>query len=201
MSSTDALFTRFEELFREYLQRPLIVGFALPVSLRLEPTKGDLLRQFFFHSWDKKELPSKELLMEVVRFLGPPPIHRFEEVEDRVAESFALALEKLRFEEPKQDEEETVSLPHPQQKSMPGRKADPKILKRREIVQKYIHTYIDWFDPSSKEQLLDEFDDEDIPLPKSKSVPESVDIWAKFIDYPDDWQRVVNKVLNRDRWR
>ena len=139
--------------------------------------------------------------MEVVRFLGPPPIHRFEEVEDRVAESFALALEKLKFEEPKQDEEETVSLPHPQQKSMPGRKADPKILKRREIVQKYIHTYIDWFDPSSKEQLLDEFDDEDIPLPKSKSVPESVDIWAKFIDYPDDWQRVVNKVLNRDRWR
>ncbi|MFQ6011143.1 MAG: hypothetical protein ACE5KG_03115 [Nitrososphaerales archaeon] len=86
------------------------------------------------------------------------------------------------------------------QKSKPGRKADPKILKRRETVQKYVHTYIDWFDSSSKEQLLDEFDDEDIPLPKSKSVPESVDIWAEFIDYPDDWQRVVNKVLNRDRW-
>ena len=139
--------------------------------------------------------------MEVVRFLGPPPIHRFEEVEDRVAESFALALEKLRFEEPKQDEEETVSLPHPQQKPKPGRKEDPRIRKRREIVQKYIHTCIDWFDPSSKEQLLDEFDDEDIPLPKSKSVPESVDIRAEFIDYPDDWQKVVKKVLNRDRWR
>ena len=198
MSSTDALFTRFEGLFKKYLQRPLIVGFALPVSLRLEPTKGDLLRQFFFHSWDKKELPSKELLMEVVRFLGPPPIHRFEEVEDRVAESFALALEKLEIEE----HGEEASLPQKsRQKSKPGRKADPKIQKRRETVQKYIHTYIDWFDPSSKEQLLDEFDDEDIPLPKSKSVPESVDIWAKFIDYPDDWQRVVNKVLNRDRWR
>ena len=198
MSSTDALFTRFEELFREYLQRPLIVGFALPVSLRLEPTKGDLLRQFFFHSWDKKELPSKELLMEVVRFISPPPIRGFEEVEEHVARSFTLALEALEYEE----HCEEASLPQKsRQKSKPGRKADPKIQKRRETVQKYIHTYIDWFDPSSKEQLLDEFDDEDIPLPKSKSVPESVDIWAEFIDYPDDWQRVVNKVLNRDRWR
>jgi len=172
------------------------------LTLWVEPTKRDLLRQFFDLSWDKKELPSKKLLIEVVRFLGPPPIHRFEEVEDRVAESFDLALEKLKFEEPKQDEEETVSLPqHPQQKPKPGRKEDPRIRKRREIVQKYIHTYIDWFDPNSKEQLLDEFDDEDIPLPKSKSVPESVDIWAEFIDFPDDWQRVVNNILNRDRWR
>jgi len=73
------------------------------VSVDLEPTKRDLLRQFFDLSWDKKELPSKKLLMEVVRFIGPPPIRGFEEVEDHVAESFLLALEKLRFEEPKQD--------------------------------------------------------------------------------------------------
>ncbi len=137
-------------------------------------------------------------LKEVVRFIGPPPIRGFEEVEEHVARSFTLALEALEYEE----HCEEASLPQKsRQKSKPGRKADPKIQKRRETVQKYIHTYIDWFDPSSKEQLLDEFDDEDIPLPKSKSVPESVDIWAKFIDYPDDWQRVVNKVLNRDRWR
>ena len=128
----------------------------------------------------------------------PPPIRGFEEVEEHVARFFTLALEVLEYEE----HCEEASLPQKsRQKSKPGRKADPKIQKRRETVQKYIHTYIDWFDPSSKEQLLHEFDDEDIPLPKSKSVPESVDIWAEFIDYPDDWQRVVNKVLNRDRWR
>jgi len=103
LSNTEDLFTRFEGLFREYLQRPLIVGFGLTVSLRLEPTKRDLLRQFFDLSWDKKELPSKKLLMEVVRFIGPPPIRGFKDVEDHVAESFDLALEKLRFEEPKQD--------------------------------------------------------------------------------------------------
>jgi len=203
LSSTDALFTRFEGLFREYLQRPLIVGFGLTVSLRLEPTKRDLLRQFFDLSWDKKELPSKKLLIEVVRFIGPPPIRGFKEVEDHVAESFLLALEKLKFEEPKQDEEESVSLPQePQQKSKPGRKADEKILKRREIVNKLIEGKKDWSDPDIREKLLDEFDEEEIPLPKdSAGFPESIVIWADFIDHPDDWKRVVDKILNRDRWR
>jgi len=200
LSNTDALFTRFEGLFREYLQRLLIVGFGLPVSLRLEPTKGDLLRQFFSLSWNKKELPSKKLLMEVVQFIGPPPIRGFEEVEEHVAESFALALEKLRFEE-----HTDTSLPQePQQKSKPGRKEDPEVQNRRDIVKKYIHTYKDWFDPSIKDNLLDEFDKEDIPFPEdSDSFPESLQIWAEFIkDYPaDDWKRVVDKVLNKDRWR
>jgi len=203
LSNTEALFTRFEGLFREYLQRPLIVGFGLTVSLRLEPTKRDLLRQFFDLSWDKKELPSKKLLMEVVRFIGPPPIRGFEEVEEHVAESFALALEKLRFEEPTQHEEATVSLPQePQQKSKPGIKADPEIQQRRDVIKKYIHAYKDWFDPSIKDKLLDEFDEEEIPFPKdSESFPKSIVIWADFIDPPDDWKRVVDKVLNRDRWR
>ncbi len=203
MSSTDALFTRFEGLFKKFLNRLLIVGFASQVSVDLEPTKRDLLRHFFDLSWDKKELPSKKLLMEVVQFIGPPPIRGFEDVEDHVAESFDLALEKLRFEEPKQDEEETVSLPqHPQQKSKPGRKADEKILKRREIINKLIEGKEDWFDPDIKEKLLDEFDEEEIPLPKdSESFPKSIVIWADFIDHPDDWKRVVDKILNRDRWR
>ena len=205
MSSTDALFTRFEELFREYLQRLLIVGFGHLVSLHLEPTKRDLLRQFFDLSWDKKELPSKKLLMEVVQFIGPPPIRGFDEVEEHVAESFDLALEKLKFEETKQDEEETVSLPEkPQQKSKQGRRTDPKIQKRRDIIKKYIHASKDWFDPSIKEKLLDEFDEEEIPFPKdSESFPKSIVIWAEFIkDYPaDDWKRVVDKVLDKDRWR
>ena len=103
MSSAEGLFTRFEELFKKFLNRPLNVGFASLVSVDLEPTKRDLLRQFFDPSWDKKDPPSKELLMEVVRFIGPPPMHGFEKVEEHVARSFTLAMEKLDFEEPKQD--------------------------------------------------------------------------------------------------
>lgn len=37
--------------------------------------------------------------MEVVRFIGPPPISGFEEVEEHVARSFTLALEALEYEE------------------------------------------------------------------------------------------------------
>jgi len=203
LSSTDALFTRFEELFREYLQRPLIVGFALPVSLRLEPTKGDLLRQFFFHSWDKKDPPSKELLMEVVGFLGPPPIHRFEEVENRVAESFALALEKLKFEEPKQDEEETVLLPqHPQQKLKPGRKGDPRIRKRRDIVKTRIQEPKDFLDPEIQRELLDEFHKEGIPIPRqSVNIPASILEWPEFMGHPNRWRKFVESCLKKDLYR
>jgi len=89
-----------------------------------------------------------------------------------------------------------------QQRSKPGRKADEKILKRREIVNKLIGGKKDWSDPDIREKLLDEFDEEDIPLPKdSEGFPESIVIWADFIDHPDDWKRVVDKILNRDRWR
>ena len=201
MSSTDALFTRFEGLFREYLQRLLIVGFGLPVSLRLEPTKGDLLRQFFSLSWNKKELPSKKLLMEVVQFIGPPPIRGFEEVEEHVAESFALALEKLRFEEPKQDEEETVSLPHPQQKSRPGRKADPRILKRRDIVKKHISSPKDFFEEDKKQALLKAFEENEIPTPKNKYglVKYPGLGWGDIMSQPSRWIRVID-ALNRDRF-
>jgi len=200
LSSTDALYTRFEGLFREYLQRLLIVGFGLTVSLRLEPTKRDLLRQFFDLSWDKKELPSKKLLMEVVRFIGPPPIRGFEEVEEHVAESFALALERLRFEEPKQDEEETVSLPHPQQKSKPGRKANPKVGLRREVVRKHIHGTQDFDDESKLKLLLQELDEKEIPPPEDIDKLLSFTCsWAELLKKPGKLARVV-KVLNRDRW-
>jgi len=119
--------------------------------------------------------------------------------EDDVAEAFAAALEALEIEE----HNEEASLPqHPQQKSKPGITADPEIQKRRDIIKKNIHAYKDWFDSSIKEKLLDEFDEEEIPLPKdSESFPKSIVIWADFIDPPDDWKRVVDKVLNRDRWR
>ncbi len=201
MSSTDALFTRFEGLFREYLQRFLIVGFGLPVSLRLEPTKGDLLRQFFSLSWNKKELPSKKLLMEVVQFIGPPPIRGFEEVEEYVAESFDLALEKLKFEETKQDEEETVSLPEkPQQKSKPGKPADPKIKKRGEIVRKHTYKKSDFFDEEKKQALLREFEENEIPLPRNRYglIKYPGMNWQEIMNQSAKWQNVVDPTLARD---
>jgi len=202
LSNTEDLFTRFEGLFREYLQRPLIVGFGLTVSLRLEPTKHDLLRKFFDLSWDKKELPSKKLLIEVVRFIGPPPIRGFEEVEDHVAESFLLALEKLKFEEPKQDEEETVSLPQePQQKPKPGRKADPKTQKRRDIVKKHIHSPEDFFEEDKKQALLKEFEENEIPPPKNRDglVKYPGLGWGDIMSQPSKWIRVID-ALNRGRF-
>ena len=202
MSSTDALFTRFEELFKKFLNRLLIVGFASQVSVDLEPTKRDLLRQFFDLSWDKKELPSKKLLMEVVRFIGPPPIRGFEEVEDHVAESFDLALEKLKFEEPKQDEEEAVSLPqHPQQKPKPGKPADPKIKKRVEIVRKHIHKRSDFFEVEKKQALLREFEENEVPLPRNKDgfLKYPGMNWQDIASQPAKWRNVVD-VLNRDRF-
>jgi len=202
LSSTDALFTRFEELFKKFLNRLLIVGFASQVSVDLEPTKRDLLRQFFDLSWDKKELPSKKLLMEVVRFIGPPPIRGFEEVEDHVAESFDLALEKLRFEEPKQEEEETVSLPHPQQKPKPGRKGDPKIQKRGEIVRKHIYTKKDFFDKKKKQVLLREFEENEIPFPRNQDglLKYLGMTWQEIMSQSAKWEKVVDSVLERDRF-
>jgi len=173
------------------------------VSVDLEPTKRDLLRQFFDLSWDKKELPSKKLLMEVVRFIGPPPIRGFDEVEDHVAESFDLALEKLRFEEPKQDEEETVSLPpHPQQNSKPGRKGDPRIQKRRDIVKKYIHSPEDFFEEDKKQALLKEFEENKIPPPRDRygflKYPGMK--WQEIMSQSAKWEKVVDSVLERDRF-
>ncbi len=200
MSNTEALFTRFEGLFREYLQRPLIVGFGLAVSLRLEPTKRDLLRQFFDSSWKKKDHPSKQLLMEVVGFIGPPPIGGFEDVEDHVAKSFAAAIEKLEIEE----HNEEASLPQKShQKVKPGKSADPKIKKRGEIVRKHIHKRSDFFDEAKKQALLREFEENEIPLLKdSEGTPKHIGIseWADYIQKPHLWEAVVDDILNRDRF-
>ena len=182
----NALFTRFVKLFEEFFHRS-------PVTLQSVDLDLPELHQLFYHSWDKKVLPSKQVLMKAVH-IRPGPMSFAGISEDDVAEAFAAALEALEIEE----HNEEASLPqHPQQKSKPGRKADPKIQKRRDIIKKYIHAYKDWFDSSIKEKLLDEFDEEEIPLPKdSESFPKSIVIWADFIDPPDDWKRVVDKVLN-----
>ncbi len=199
MSSTDALFTRFEGLFKKYLDSKQFLFLTLE-QLGIEQAN---LRQLFSVSWNKGDPPSKQILLEVLQITYPSGTSEFwgspAALEDHVLESFALALEELKFAE------HTDTLPQePQQKSKPGRKADPEIQKRRDIIKKYIHAYKDWFDSSIKEKLLDEFDEKEIPFPKdSESFPKSIVIWADFIkDYPaDDWKRVVDKVLDKDRWR
>jgi len=185
----DDLYTRFEKLFKEFFGSPVSFGIVI---------KPDEFRRLFYHSWDQKVLPSKEILVQAVH-IKPTPLVFLEEVGDHVENTFALALEKLRIEEHNQE----ASLPEkPQQKAKPGRKAHEEIRRRREIVKKHIHAYKRWFNPSIQGNLLDELDGEEVPLPKnSDTFTESIQIWAEFLDHPDDWKRVVDKVLNRDRWR
>jgi len=200
LSSTDALFTRFEGFFKKYLDSKQFLFLTLE-QLGIEQAS---LRQLFYYSWDNGDSPSKQMLLEVLQITYPSGTNEFwgspAALEDHVLESFALALKQLKFAE-----HTDTSLPQePEQKSKPGIRADPEVQERRDIVKKYIHAYKDWFDPSIKDKLLDEFDEEDIPFPKdSESFPKSIVIWADFIkDYPaDDWKRVVDKVLNKDRWR
>jgi len=199
LSSTDALFTRFEELFKKYLDSKQFLFLTLE-QLGIEQAS---LHQLFYYSWDNGDLPTRQMLLEVLQITYPTGTNEFwgspAALEDHVFESFASALEELKFAE----HTDTLLPQEPQQKSKPGRKADPEIQKRRDIVKKHIHAYKYWFDPSIKEKLLDEFNDEDIPFPKdSNNFPESIVIWTDFItDNADDWPRVVDKLLNRDRWR
>jgi len=87
----DALFTRFEKLFMEFF-------YSSPVSfgtvIEPEPTK---FRQLFHYSWDKKVLPSKEILLNALRVL--PSSVLSQEFGDHIANSFAAALKKLEIEE------------------------------------------------------------------------------------------------------
>ena len=198
MSSTDALFTRFEGFFKKDLDSKQFLVLT-PEELGIEQAS---LHQLFYYSWDNGDLPTRQMLLEVLQITYPPGTSKFwgslAALEDHVLESFALALEQLKFAE----HTDTLLPQEPQQKSKPGIKADPEIQNRRDIIKKYIHAYKDWFDPNIKDKLLDEFDEEEIPFPKdSESFPKSIVIWADFIDPPDDWKRVVDKVLNRDRWR
>ena len=90
----DDLYARFENLFMEF--------FGSPASFEIviEP---DEFRRLFYYSWDKKVPPSKEILMKAVH-IRPTSLISLDEVRDRVADTFATALEKLRIEEHKQDE-------------------------------------------------------------------------------------------------
>ena len=137
--------------------------------------------------------------MEVIRFMGPPPIRGFEDVEDHVAESFDLALEKLKFEEPKQ---EASLSQESQQKVKAGKPADPTIKKRGESVRKHIHKRSHFFDEEKKQALLREFEENEIPLPKDRYgfLKYPGRNWQEIMSQSAKWEKVVDDILNRDRF-
>ena len=195
MSSTDALFTKFEELFKKYLDSKQFLFLTLE-QLGIEQAS---LRQIFHYSRDKG-LPSKQMLLEVLQITYPPGTNEFwggpAALEDHVLESFALALEELKFAE------HTDSLPQePQQKSKPGKPADPKIKKRVEIVRKHIHKRSDFFEVEKKQTLLKQFEENGIPLPRNKDgfLKYPGMNWQDIASQPAKWRNVVD-VLNRDRF-
>ncbi len=197
MSNTEALFTRFEGLFKKHLDSKQFLFLTLE-QLGIEQAS---LRALFYYSWDNEYLPSKQMLLEVLQITHPPGTNEFwgspAALEDHVLESFALALEELKFAE-----HTDTSLPqHPQQKSKPGRKADPKIQKRRDIVKKHIHSPKDFFEEDKKQALLKEFEENEIPPPKDKydlvKYP-GLD-WGNIMSQPAKWMNVID-ILNRDRF-
>ena len=196
MSSTDALFTRFEGLFKKHLDSKQFLFLTLE-QLGIEQAS---LRALFYYSWDNEYLPSKQMLLEVLQITHPPGTNEFwgspDALEDHVLESFALALEELKFAE------HTDSLPQePQQKSKPGKPADPKIKKRVEIVRKHIHKRSDFFEVEKKQALLREFEENEVPLPRNKDgfLKYPGMNWQDIASQPAKWRNVVD-VLNRDRF-
>ena len=132
----DALFSRFVELFQKFLSRKSLVHrFATPISIH--PKQAEL-RQLFNWSWATKELPTKQVLMESVRFIGLDSMVGVpEDFENYVTQAFAAAVEALKIEEHTHEEEGSTSS-ESQRKSKPGRKANPKVELRRKIVRNHI---------------------------------------------------------------
>ncbi len=197
MSSTDALFTRFEGLFKKYLDSKQFF-LLTPEELGIEQAS---LRQLFYYSWDYGDAPSKQMLLEVLPITYPSGTNEFwgspAALEDHVLESFALALEALKLAE----HTDTLLPQEPQQKSKPGKPADHKIRKLGEIVRKHIHTKKDFFDEKKKQVLLREFEENAIPLPRDEygllKYPGSN--WQEIMSQSAKWKKVVDPVLERDR--
>jgi len=195
LSSTDALFTRFEGLFKKHLDSKQFLLLTLE-QLGIDQAS---LRQLFYYSWDYGDAPSKQMLLEVLQITYPPGTEFWGSpaaLEDHVLESFALALEELKFAE------HTDSLPQePQQKSKPGKPADPKIQKRRDIVRKHIHSPENFFEEDKKQALLKEFEENEIPTPKNRYglVKYPGLGWGDIMSQPSKWIRVID-ALNRGRF-
>jgi len=195
LSSTDALFTRFEGLFKKHLDSKQFLFLTLE-QLGIEQAS---LRELFYYSWDNGDLPSKQMLLEVLQITYPSGTSKFwgspAALEDHVLEAFALALEELKFAE------HTDSLPQePQQKSKPGKPADPKIKRRGEIVRNHVHKQSDFFDEEKKQALLREFEENEIPLPRNRYglIKYPGMNWQEIMSQSAKWQNVVDPTLARD---
>ena len=195
MTSTDALFTRFEVLFEKYLDSKQFLFLTLE-RLGIEQAN---LRQIFCYAWDEG-LPSRQMLLEVLQITYPPGTNEFwgspTALEDHVLASFALALEELKFSEHKD-----TSMPQePHQKAKLGRKANPKVAMRRKIVGNQIREKEDFGDEDKLQLLLQELDRKEIPPPEDiDRLSSFTGSWEGLLKEPGTLARVV-KVLNRDRW-
>jgi len=187
----NALFTRFVKLFEEFFHRSQVTLQSVDLDL-------PKLQKIFYHSWDKKVLPSKQVLMKSVH-IRPGPMSFAGISEDDVAKAFAAALEALEIEE---HNEEASLLQHPQQKSRPGQPADPKIKQRGEIVRKHIHSKKDFLDEEKKQVLLREFEENEIPLPTDRYgfLKYPGRNWQELMGQSAKWEKVVDDILNRDRF-
>jgi len=192
----DALFSRFVELFQKFLSRKqLTYGFATPVSIH--PKQAEL-RKLFDWSWATKDLPTKQVLVEGVRFIGLNPMFEVpEDFENYVTQAFSAALAELKIEEHEHGEER---LSQSQRQSKPGRKANPKVALRRKIVGNHINEKEDFDDEEKLRPLFQELDRKEIPPPEDIDKFSSFACsWVELLRKPGKLARVV-KVLNRDRW-
>lgn len=111
MSNTDALFTRFEELFKKYLESKQFF-LLTPEALGIETDK---LRRLFHYCCDNRAMVTKEVLLESLQITYPSEMSAFwgitTDLQDHIADSFAKALEELKIEEDSKSEKaETTRL-------------------------------------------------------------------------------------------
>jgi len=187
----DDLFTRFVKLFEEFFHRSQVTLQSVDLDL-------PKLQKIFYHSWDKKVLPSKQVLMKSVH-IRPGPMSFAGISEDDVAKAFSAALEALEIEE----HNEEASLPQKShQKVKVGKPADPTIKKRGESVRKHIHKRSHFFDEEKKQALLREFEENEIPLPRDGDglLKYPAMNWQKIMSQSAKWEKVVDDILNRDRF-
>ncbi len=92
--------------------------------------------------------------------------------------------------------------PQEQVKKKPGRQADPKVQERREIVQKHVNHKKDFFDRDKQRELLTEFEEKEIPLPRDDKGIEKYPVvrWTDFMNKPMQWKEVAEGILDRDRF-
>ena len=188
----DARFTRFLELHKNLLARKQSTyGFGKIVGINYKPTK---FRRLFDYSSDTNTLPSKLTILDAVEIIGFALF--LEEIENHVVDSFAAARELLEIEQ-----HDSEMLQEPQPKAKPGRKADPKIQLRREIVRKHIQQANDFHDKDKKQALLKELQESNIPLLKDAEGMQKHNRISKWPDYMRKshlWEQAVEDVLKRD---